>query len=866
MDLDARVSRPQPPKDERSSHDAPDPGRPVGFGTRHGFPDEPPPDFGRQLSRRELVVECCLAVALLAVSGGMAAILPGQRSLSVPVAVGFLVLYALISRITFEVGAGFAVPTPLVLVPMLFALPAPVVPLVVAAGLCVGMLPEHVRGRAPPSRAVVAIADAWHAVGPSLVFTVAGVRGPSWEDWPVYIGAFVAQCAFDVAASTVRERLGRGISPALQTRVLAWVYLVDALLAPVGFLVALAAARDSRAVLLALPLGGLLAILARDRRARVREALESSRAHHRVAVELGMRLEELRESQERFRLLVESVEDYAIYMLDPAGLVVSWNQGAERIKGYRQDEIIGRHFSVFYPSSERERGAPEAALRMARMDGRCEEEGTQIRKDGSFFLAHVFTTVLLAEEGRPRGYARVTHDVTERRRLEAVLAHQALHDALTHLPNRVLFVDRLRVALSRSERRSGMTAVLFVDLDRFKLVNDSLGHLAGDELLVEVAQRLKSAVRGGDTVARLGGDEFTILCEDISRPDAVAIANRITQALSAPLRIRDHDVFVSAGVGIAFARDASADPEALLGDADAAMYRAKGRPDGGYEIFDQRMRAPAGERLKLEGALRRAIDRNELKVVYQPQVDLDGGGLVGVEALVRWIRPTGATIRPVDFVPLAEETGLIVSIGAAVLREACHQAARWNERRPRDRHVMVSVNLSGAQVSDPQFVSTVEEALSVSQADPADVCLEITESMLMSDVLSADETLAALDRLGVRLGLDDFGTGYASLTSLRRFPVSVLKIDGSFIRDIGRSTEDSTLASAVTGMGHALGLTVVAEWVETASQVERLRSFDCDVGQGYYFSPPRPADALDQLVAEDRRWKLAPRNRDASRA
>ena len=813
--------------------------------------------MGRPLTDRELVVECAGALAVVAASVAAAAWLPAERPLALGTGVLVVLLYAIVSRITIEIGAGFAVPTQLVLVPMLFAVPASVVPLLVAMALLLGATPGLLRRSVRPERGIVAVGDAWHAVGPALVFTLGGVGDPSWADWPLYLAALGAQCAADLAASTARERLGRGIAVGVQLRVLGSVYLVDALLSPPALLVAFAASARPWAVLAVLPLAALLAIVVEDRSARLHQALEASRKHRAAAAELRASIGQIREGEERFRLLVESVEDYAIFMLDPEGRVASWNLGAERVTGYRADEVMGEPVAIFYPRLDVARGTPGLALSTAETEGRWTEEAPRLRKDGSLFLGEDVTTALRDEGGRLRGYARVTHDVTVRRGLEAVLAHQALHDALTGLPNRVLFLEELRLALTR-QRQPGMTAVLFVDLDRFKLVNDSFGHLAGDDLLVDVARRLLHAVRRGDTVGRLGGDEFTVLCEDIQEPDAIAVADRISQALERPFRFGDQDVFVDASIGIAFARDNQIDPEEVLRHADVAMYRAKGTHAARYEVFDEGMRSRSTGRLRIESALRRAIERDELRLAYQPQVDLETGRLAGLEALVRWHRGSGPLVGPAEFIPMAEETGLILPIGAWVLLDACRQAARWKESRPGERPLGVSVNLSAAQIADRSFVRTVEDALAATGADPADICLEITESMIMSDLTATVELLGALSELGVRLAIDDFGTGYASLTTLQRFPVSVLKIDGSFIQGLGRSASGSALVSAVTGMGHALALSVVSEWVETAEQVAELRTFGCDFAQGFYFSPPQSVEALDVLLAADPSWSVEP--------
>jgi diguanylate cyclase (GGDEF)-like protein/PAS domain S-box-containing protein len=817
--------------------------------------EDSPPDLGRALGRRELLVECLFGGSFVVAAIAMAT-LAAARPLPVALAAALVTAYFLLARITFHVGAGFTVPTQLALVPMLFVLPPAAVPLLVALGLVASILPDQIRGRARLERSIVALGDSWHAVGPALVFVLWGVGAPRWADWPIYLAAFAAQCAFDLAASTAREWLGRGIPVGLQARVIGSVYLVDALLTPVGFLLARAVADTPYAVLIVAPLAALFVMFSRERARRIRHAIDLSRAYRQAALDLRARLDELHESNEVFRLLVASVKDYAIVMLDPDGRVASWNQGAERIKGYRADEVVGRHVSLFYLPADVNRGAPRRQLEMAATRGSWEEEGWRLRQDGSRFYAHVVTTALRGEEGAMRGFATVTRDVTERRELEAQLEHRALHDALTELPSRALFLDHLRVALDRSRRRRSATAVLFVDLDRFKWVNDSLGHAAGDRVLVEVAKRLAGAVRAGDTVARLGGDEFTVLCEVIPESDSIFIATRILSTLRRPLSVEGQELVLEASVGIAFATGPDADPQSLMRDADAAMYQAKRAGGARYAVFDTGMRSQATERLRVEGALRPAIERGELRVVYQPQVDLRTGTLVGAEALVRWAHGRHL-VGPDEFIPLAEKTGLIIPIGAFVFQQACRQAAFCNMSPRGESPLTIAVNLSPVQLAHPAMVETVEGALSDSGADPETLCLEITESMLMADADSAVTVLTSLNALGVRIAIDDFGTGYSSLSYLGQFPVSALKIDGSFIRHLGDDESDSTaLVAAVTNMAAGLDLSVVAEWVERGEQAAELRRVGCDFGQGFYFARPGSAEALHRMIRDDRRWPV----------
>jgi diguanylate cyclase (GGDEF)-like protein len=396
------------------------------------------------------------------------------------------------------------------------------------------------------------------------------------------------------------------------------------------------------------------------------------------------------------------------------------------------------------------------------------------------------------------------------------------------------------LALSRLERRPSLAAVFFLDLDYFKVVNDSLGHSAGDQVLVAVADRLQRSLRDGDTAARLGGDEFAILCEDlVDEGEAVQIAERLGDAISAAtVQVSGRELVVSASIGVAFATQSRQRPEALLRDADAAMYRAKERGRARYELFDAAMRARAVARLETEAALRDAIEHSQLSLAYQPEVLLQDGRLVGAEALLRWHNERGDVAHPAEFVPVAEETGLIVPIGAWVIREACRHLARWREVAPDRAPRTVSVNLSGRQLGRPDLPEVVEAALAESGLDPGSLCLEITESVLMDDIDGAVSALKVLKGIGIGLAVDDFGTGYSSLAHLRRFPVDVLKIDHSFVSGLGRNPEDSAIVRAVLGLARTLDLVVVAEGVERADQLQELRALGCERAQGHLFSAP----------------------------
>jgi diguanylate cyclase (GGDEF)-like protein len=430
--------------------------------------------------------------------------------------------------------------------------------------------------------------------------------------------------------------------------------------------------------------------------------------------------------------------------------------------------------------------------------------------------------------------------LTDARTVEAM--EEAFHDSLTGLPNRALFLDRLQHALDVAARRETELCVLFVDLDRFKAVNDSIGHAAGDELLRAVAERLSVCTRAADTAARFGGDEFAVLLEDDGRgvqPDAVA--ERIIAAMRRPFDVEGKEVFIGATVGIAHARDASPGADELLRNADLAMYRAKKAGGNRAATYETAMRTALLARIELEADLRHALARDELRLVYQPVVELESGRTVGVEALARWAHPTRGMIPPLTFIPVAEEIGVIGAIGRWVLREACRQLAAWRLLAP---GLVLNVNLSAVQLRDDRFAADVEQALRASDLPGQALTLEITESMLLSGDEDTAGRLRRLKALGLSIAVDDFGTGYSSLSYLKQFPVDALKIDKSFVDTVARSTADSTLARTIVELGRGMRLETIAEGIETVEQLERLRMLDCELGQGYHFSVPLDGDEL----------------------
>jgi len=426
----------------------------------------------------------------------------------------------------------------------------------------------------------------------------------------------------------------------------------------------------------------------------------------------------------------------------------------------------------------------------------------------------------------------------ERGQAERTLAHQATHDALTQLPNRRLFLDRLHHEI---DGKIGV-AVLFVDLDQFKVINDSLGHVVGDELLVAAGERLEKLVGETDLVARMSGDEFTILLtgvETLQRP--IEVAGAILRAFNVPFKVGAHEVFTTASIGIAMHEGAET-PVDLIRHADIAMYRAKQHGKTRFEIFERSMDEAAQRRLAMEIELRRAIDRGELCVYYQPEVEIGTGELIGMEALVRWNHPDRGLLSPSEFIGVAEETGLVLPIGRWILYEACRQAREWQKRYRRYRALMVSINLSGKHFAQATLIDEVAEVLRKTEIDPSNVILEITESVAMEGAEKTIETLTKLKALGVKLAIDDFGTGFSSLSYLKRFPVDLLKVDKSFVYGVAASGTDRAIVQAVIDLAHALGLEVIAEGIETTEQLEMLRDLGSEIGQGYIFGKPLSDD------------------------
>jgi diguanylate cyclase (GGDEF)-like protein/PAS domain S-box-containing protein len=548
---------------------------------------------------------------------------------------------------------------------------------------------------------------------------------------------------------------------------------------------------------------------------------------------------DLRMSEERYRTLVEN-SPAVVTRFDRTGRMVYMSPSFDELGPFRAGDVLGETSEVLAGSEEFRKW--RSALQRVFDTGQRHDTEWEVEVDGGgvkWFQSRAVPE--FDERGAVEHVLVMNTDITALKRTEAELAHQAMHDPLTGLANRALFLDHLRSELARSERRSEALAVLFLDLDRFKVVNDSLGHSAGDRLLVEVSRRLQELLRGGDTVARLGGDEFVMLLPDVSGADeAVVIAKRVLRAIRQPIDVDGDEVFSTASMGIALweassSGDGAATAEALVRDADTAMYRAKARGRDRLEIFDEDLRTQATAKFHLENFLRKAVELGELEVHYQPEIDLADGTLAGAEALVRWRHPVEGLLEAKTFIDLAEESGLILDVGAWVLREACRQAGQWKRE---GRHLgTLRVNLSPRQIAHHDLVETVVAALETSDLEPHTLCLEITETALMADAAASLSVLSALRSLGVELAIDDFGTGYSSLSYLKRFPVTVLKIDRSFVDGLGHDPDDTAIAGAIVSLGRSLGLSIVAEGVETQRHLQELRLLGCDRAQGYLFAP-----------------------------
>jgi diguanylate cyclase (GGDEF)-like protein/PAS domain S-box-containing protein len=561
--------------------------------------------------------------------------------------------------------------------------------------------------------------------------------------------------------------------------------------------------------------------------------------------------EALFEEKERAQVTLNSIGD-AVVSTNFWGRVTYLNIVAERMTGWSQAQASGRAvddvFRLIDVTSRNPIATPTARAIIENRTVGIAADCMLIRCDGVEVAVETSAAPIHDRLGGVIGAVMVAHDVTVARELARRLARLALHDSLTDVPNRTLLGDWLDQAMMRAHRTGSSVAMLYIDLDRFKHINDSLGHAVGDQLLKSVAYRLQSCVRSSDTVSRQGGDEFLVLLADVVQPhDAALCAEKIITALEAPHRIGGHDLRITASIGIATYPGDASDADTLLRNADFAMYQAKYTGRNNYQFFRPEMNANALERQSVETDLRQAVARQEFLLNYQPKVDLATGRVVGVEALIRWQRPRHGVILPARFIPIAEESGLILPIGRWALDSACQQARAWqDEGLP---PVSVAINVSAVELRAKDFLSSVQQILEHTRLEPRFLELELTETFMMQDWKSIAEILRALKGLGVRIALDDFGTGYSSLSYMKRFPIDSLKIDQSFVRDMTTDSDDASIVSAVINMGRSLNMRVVAEGIQTRDQFEFLKDRHCPEGQGYFFAPPVPAAQLTELLA-----------------
>ncbi|MFP6835255.1 MAG: EAL domain-containing protein, partial [Pseudomonadales bacterium] len=573
--------------------------------------------------------------------------------------------------------------------------------------------------------------------------------------------------------------------------------------------------------------------------------------------------EQLQDSEKLHKFIVNNSPDL-VYMLDRNGCFTFLNDTVESLLGYAKEELLGKHYTELVDEdhldiarnifNERRFGGRAIANAELRLKSRLGRRGPQLFHAKSVWMELTAMGVYSDTRERTRGNFVGTmgtaRDISERKEAEDVINFQAYHDLLTHLPNRALFKDRLSLAIAQARRNKRKLAVMFLDLDRFKLVNDTLGHSMGDRLLKAVANRLQSCLRSGDTLSRFGGDEFTLLLPEVrTRDDVVVIASKILDRLNGAFVIDGHELFVGASIGIAMYPEAGDSEESLVQNADIAMYHVKGRGKNGYQFFAEEMNHKFSTRLSMERELRNGLTQDELTVFYQPQVSLSSGRIVGVEALVRWQHPSRGLLEPDDFLPMAVEAGLITKIDEYVQHRAFSDLAEW--RRGGLGDIRVSVNLSALQLEQENFVDQFVGSMASFDLEPSSVKLEITENTLMQYMETVIPKLKELRRLGVRIAIDDFGTGYSSLSYLQQFPIDTLKIDRSFVADIRADQGDASIINAIVAMARGLKLDLIAEGVENRTQLRYLYSQGCSEVQGFIFSRPVPAATIKALVEQD---------------
>jgi diguanylate cyclase (GGDEF)-like protein/PAS domain S-box-containing protein len=584
---------------------------------------------------------------------------------------------------------------------------------------------------------------------------------------------------------------------------------------------------------------------------------------------------QLAERDRLFQLITENAADM-IAVIDINGKRVYNSPAYEKVLGYSMAELSTTSPLEQIHPDDRERVS--RAAENARTGRSGETLEYRIRhKNGSWRVLESTANPIRNAEGQMGGLVIVNRDITQRKRAEETLAHNAFYDGLTNLPNRTLLLDRVGRALAIARRHPDFNfAILCIDIDGFKVINDSLGHSAGDALLIKIAERLTACLRPADTVsrpaglpqkelavgdislARPGGDEFVVIVEELRDPsNALRIAERIQAKLSSPFDLDGHEIVVTGSIGIALSGNTSTEPEGVLRDAEIAMYRAKNAGRARWEVFDQAMHAGAVRRLQLESDLRKAVEKGEFRVYYQPIVSLQNSRVVGFEALSRWYRPEGMAL-PAEFMPVANETGVIIAINRELLWQGCRQLLQWQSSFPADPPLFLSVNVTAREFVQPELASQIRQTLQQAGVDPACIALEITETIAMADADTSSAVVTELKKLGVRIDIDDFGTGYSSLSRLQGFPVDTLKVDRAFVSRIDSDRETYEIVRIIIMLAHSLGLHVVGEGIETETQLDLLRKLGCDLGQGYLFSKPANEQAIGELLSANR---SAPRSR-----
>ena len=553
--------------------------------------------------------------------------------------------------------------------------------------------------------------------------------------------------------------------------------------------------------------------------------------------------ESLRVTEERYRFLVEGVEDYAIFMLDLGGRIMSWNTGAERITGYHEDEAFGKHFSLLYTAEDIQRCHPDDELINALKHGRFEEEGWRVRKDGARFWANVVITPLYDENRKVRGFAKITRDITERKRGEELLTYQGTHDALTGLPNRVLLLRNVEEAIASGGRGGDGFCLLLLDLDRFKAINDTFGHHFGDAVLRGMRPLLLNLVRPSDTVARLEGDEFGILLDASDRAHATSIAERIVADLSRPIIVEGQPLEVSGSIGVAIYPEQGQDTMTLMKHAHESMHAAK-RAQAGHAVYIPDQTGSTACRLAMVDELRQGIEHQQFVLHYQPKLDLRTMQVTSAEALVRWQHPREGLLLPGDFIPLAEQTGSIRPLGLWSLNAASRQCQAWHRG---GMGLNLAVNLANGNFEDDSVLEAITTLLANSGSLPQWLTVEATETAMIADRGKAKWILTRLHELGVRISIDDFGTGHSSFSYLKDLPADEVKVDRTFVKDLAVCKTNATIVKAIIDVAHDLGLRVVAKGVENRAALDLLISWGCDLAQGYYISRPLPP-------AEFMRW------------